>query len=67
MNSEWISLIDRVPDEDVDVLVIEEEGGMLVASRNHRGNWGHAFGSGGPTDGQAWPTHWMPLPEPPTN
>ena len=63
--SRWIPVSERLPELDEDVLVIEEDGGMLVANRNDRGNWGHSFGSGGPSDGRAWPTHWMPLPEPP--
>ena len=64
MNSEWIPVSERLPGEDVDVLAVEEDGRMLVV-RLYHGRWGSSFGSGGPTDGRAWPTHWMPLPEPP--
>jgi hypothetical protein len=64
---EWISVNDRLPEEDEDVLVMTAEGkfasgGMHVASLDEDGVWYPSHG-----DGWEFPdvTHWMPLPKPP--
>lgn len=59
--SEW-QPIDTAPKDKTWVLVYSEDGYMDVAysdglSWNNEGY--------GPTGGQVWPTHWMPLPLPP--
>ena len=57
----WIPVSERLPEEDVDVLVITNYG-MHVADLDEDGLWNASHGD-------SWefpdPTHWMPLPEPP--
>lgn len=58
--SEWISLKDRAPDDNVDVLTTDGDY-MAVASTSRWDIW---F-INDDTAPQWQPTHWMPLPEPP--
>jgi len=57
----WIPVSDRLPEEDVDVLVMTNYG-MHVADLDEDGLWNASHGD-------SWqfpePSHWMPLPEPP--
>ena len=57
----WIPVSERLPEEDVDVLVMTTHG-MHVAGLDEYGAWNASHGD-------SWqfpePTHWMPLPEPP--
>jgi hypothetical protein len=57
----WIPVSERLPEEDVDVLVMTNYG-MHVADLDEDGLWNASHGD-------SWqfpePTHWMPLPEPP--
>ena len=57
----WIPVSERLPEEDVDVLVMTNYG-MHVADLDEDGTWNASHGD-------SWqfpePTHWMPLPEPP--
>jgi len=57
----WIPVGERLPEEDVDVLVMTNYG-MHVAGIDEDGLWNASHGD-------SWqfpePTHWMPLPEPP--
>jgi hypothetical protein len=57
----WISVSERLPEEDVDVLVMTKHG-MHVADLDEYGTWNASHGD-------SWqfpkPSHWMPLPEPP--
>lgn len=58
--SEWISVKERLPDEDVWVLTLQTDGDMIVNCIAFEGKWcsnDHGFI---PTV-----THWMPLPKPP--
>ena len=56
--SEWISVNDRLPEEDVPVLVWGSQGFAFVDQREN-GKW--QIG----TPHHANITHWMLLPEPP--
>ncbi|MCY1547520.1 hypothetical protein D9M68_835860 [compost metagenome] len=57
--SEWIKCSERIPDEDVPVLVWNQHDGFDVGWQ-HNGFW---FG---PTwNDSLAPSHWMPLPEQP--
>jgi len=54
--SDWISVEDRLPDDDVDVLI---HGGTFGVGYREDDTWYELL---------PWtksPTHWMPLPEPP--
>jgi len=57
----WIPVSERLPEEDVDVLVMTNYG-MHVADLDEYGTWNASHGD-------SWqfpkPSHWMPLPEPP--
>lgn len=59
--SQWIPVGERLPEEDVDVLVMTHYG-MHVADLDEDGVWNASHGD-------SWqfpsPTHWMQLPEPP--
>lgn len=64
--TEWISVKDRLPAYEVDVLVIDKLKDQDVACLEKRwtdapaGWWVDLIGCG-----RFYPTHWMPLPEPP--
>ena len=68
--AEWISVNDRLPDSNEDVLVCVIDSGepcVMYGVRLNDGEWeweGDAIGGWWePLDLQV--THWMPLPEPP--
>jgi Lar family restriction alleviation protein len=63
---DWISVDDRLPEEDVRVLIVGKRGGIQIA---------RSIECSSCSNGRLWisdtrkypkPTHWMPLPEPPT-
>jgi len=62
---DWISVKDRLPNFDIEVVTYESDGfyriGYLMEDpiNNSKGNW---FGAEGI---EFFPSHWMPLPEPP--
>ena len=56
--SEWISIDDKLPEENMDVRVYEPEVGQCVAWLDD-GDF-YALGVN-----FVEPTHWMPLPDPP--
>jgi hypothetical protein len=59
----WISVKDRLPPNDLDVLAYRDSDGWIVACYyNHYGAFMLDF------DQEAYLiSHWMPLPEPPKN
>lgn len=64
--SKWIDVKDRLPEIRVDVLVYEfseNQRSMWVA---HLVPYGHWIGWRGEYSYDDTPTHWMPLPEPPS-
>jgi hypothetical protein len=63
MSGEWISVSERYPEEDEDVLVFSTDG-IHVASLDEDGTWYPSHGDGWDFPGV---THWMPLPAPPTD
>jgi len=70
--NEWISIEDRLPEDDVRVLLMTEKG-FSVGAADHHDNVGVSWRIGNSMI--AWDyeynlddlevTHWMPLPEPP--
>jgi hypothetical protein len=58
--SEWISVKDRLPEQDEEVLVVDSRGD--VALQSHDDCWGWEIAGCLPL---LEPTHWMPLPDPP--
>ena len=65
---QWIPVTERLPQEGVDVLVSSpcpnsDTPNVDIASWGNEGAqepvWREAY------CGRLWPTHWMPLPEPP--
>lgn len=73
----WISIKDRLPPlgnnekgepifASEEVLIIEENGAMFVACLRAKGTWKENSTGCGCCEIGVYPTHWMPLPEPPT-
>ena len=63
--NEWISVKERGPEPDLDVLIIENGGFMSVASLNYFNNKPWKWLRCGPKITFDNVTYWMPLPEPP--
>ncbi len=67
---EWISIKDRLPEEVKLVLVSnneskhKEDHWVCCGQINYSGGWFNQF-QDSISDIQIYPTHWMPLPEPP--
>lgn len=67
---EWISVEERLPEDSVFVLVVNDDGQMMIARYNHGvPRWEYKYTN---YDWDVWDddlqgpiTHWMPLPEPP--
>lgn len=60
IDGDWISVKDRLPDEDVDVLVSNGLGIEVAAyTTNPTRRWYGMFGN------TVYAQYWMPLPEPP--
>jgi len=57
--SEWISVKDRLPEFEQDILICRDLGeARIVQTEEYQGSlyWGTSYNN---------VTHWMPLPEPP--
>lgn len=65
----WISVEDRLPDKQKDVLMLFDTGNMAVGfwhdADEHITFWCAYTDDGFYTDCDCMPTYWMPLPEPP--
>ena len=61
---EWISVDDRLPEDDSDVLAYSRKGeeGRIYPANYAKGVWFDCIFNTPATDTT---THWMPLPEPP--
>lgn len=57
--AEWISVAERLPDENGRFLTVDEKGDMMVCY------WEEHFGWFAMVCNKNAITHWMPLPEPP--
>lgn len=64
----WISVTERLPEEHIRVLVVNDDAKFMVAERAE-GDWWYQYFA---YDVDRWDaleqgviTHWMPLPEPP--
>ena len=70
MSGEWISVSERLPTEGVDVLVSSpcpnsDTPNIDIASWGSEGKQGTVWREA--DCGRIEPTHWMPLPAPPTD
>jgi hypothetical protein len=63
--SEWISVYERLPEVDKNVLVITVHGSFKVARCNIYKNGTEVIWATNDGLGERAITHWMPLPEPP--
>lgn len=75
--SEWISVKDRLPETDDDVLVYNPKDGIHLGEFDldevrgyYESDGSYFITNSGWTTEYSWapymgPTHWMPLPEPP--
>lgn len=63
--SAWISVEERLPDADKNVLVITAHGSFKVARCNIYKNGTEVIWATNDGLGERAITHWMPLPEPP--
>lgn len=61
--SEWISVKDRLPEENINVLIYRRNM-MNVYTYFGHGEWEDDYGYWTRTEDDGI-THWMPLPEPP--
>lgn len=59
----WVSVEDRLPSIGIDVLVIDEYGGIYTGQYCDNGTWDLLLAYWG--DGFTDVTHWMPLPDAP--
>lgn len=60
---EWISVEDRLPENDVEILISRTDGEIYLAVHQDDGRW---YDSSEGSDVK-FITHWMPLPLPPEN
>lgn len=60
--SDWIGVDDRLPDENITVLVCDGDD-VEMGSHNHRFGW-TIYEWDGPSS-RGFVTNWMPLPAPP--
>lgn len=67
--SDWISVRERLPKKEQNVLMYFDSGNMAVGwwqdEDEHITFWCAYTDDGFYTDCDCIPTHWMPLPEPP--
>lgn len=65
----WVSVEERLPEKQKDVLMLFDTGNMAVGfwhdEDEHITFWCAYTDNGFYTDCDCIPTHWMPLPEPP--
>lgn len=75
---DWISVENRLPDINKDVLILDNLGDMWVAALDKRRDWNAkqdndsccncimpVFHDSAPSGKERVVSHWMPLPEPP--
>jgi len=67
MNGDWIPVTERLPPICQPVLVVAL--GRVITATRREGWWRHEIDTGTQTFslGVCTPTHWMPLPAPPTD
>ena len=60
----WISVTERLPEDDTVVLVCGKNGGVYTAIHNNSKTWKRGWWKMNSKNHYCNPTAWMPLPEP---
>ena len=63
MNSEWMSVMDGVPDHEIEVLTYSRLDGFVLGTLHDTANGGEEWRDDAGCEYD--PTHWRPLPEAP--
>lgn len=67
MELEWIPIEEELPNKNVEVLATHKDDKWVVTAIIKNKNWYNSWDVINNNNNKVaiWPTHWMPIPEPP--